>query len=728
LRINLKRLALLGAATIGVTAAVAIPVATPASAVQLPAGATSSGPVTLSPASGNSSTSIQLIPPTGADCPGSGADNFRYHTYITPLANDPSQLDYNAQGTPAPLPTANLRTAAGSQLRALSPAIGNNFLSQQTVSFASGAFGAASLPPGQYWVGFACTSPDGQLAGSPATPGGPTDGFLDIEEFWATAITITASAGAGPNSFTYATGVVNPPTINSVSPTAVGTVSVAFTPGTSDPAATFNVAATPTGAGVTPAPVTGAAGSPVTLTGLTVGAEYSFVVTAVNSAGTAASAPFLYTVGAVAGAPVTGLTVVEDGTALNADISWTAPADLATYAPASFTGYLVEVLDGATVVASQTVPAASPVTNTPTSVTDLAFTAAAGTSYTYRVTPVYTAPFSAPAATVSRAFPSASLIIQELTTVRPEGALVLTQRCGVYGDLPSFSGVGPGTLGNGVNFLGFPYTSPGVAEFPVDPDQDPTTFPPNGTSPDIAIGPRPGAPFDLGPTQARNRYSDLGPTNGTVQVDDDFSEYPYPINGDWTNGGGGELFDADLNLVNGAGTSAAVYPTGCEVDLGTARLVTGGPLAGEYFAAQGRMNQVSVVNTQDLDDGWDLTMFAEPFVNQANGGQNFEGNFLGFAPVETYESGAVDLGVDLNGNPRGTYDMVVDTQGRIYPGEGVGTPAVGDGAGLGDVRTIATSAATDSLGLYIVDGLFQLLFPVEYDSGTYLSNVELSAF
>jgi hypothetical protein len=306
---------------------------------------------------------------------------------------------------------------------------------------------------------------------------------------------------------------------------------------------------------------------------------------------------------------------------------------------------------------------------------------------------------------------------------------VLTQRCGVFGNLPSFPQVNNGgPLEGGIP--GFPYNSTPLDEFPTDPDGDPTTFPPSGTSPDTSIGTRPGASFDSNPPQARNRYGDLGPTNGNVDVDDDFSEYPYPINGTLdvfgtpgpTSTAGDEI---DGTLVTGAGTPAPVYPTGCEVNLGTARLVTGGPLAGEYFAAQGRMNQVSVVNTRNLAGNWTLNMFAEPFVNQDNGSQNFEGNFLGFAPVETYESGPVDLGVGLDGvTQRGIYDMTVATQARILPGEGVGTLA---GPGLGNTRTIATAAAASSLGLYIVDGMFQLLFPVEYDSGTYLSNVEISA-
>jgi hypothetical protein len=160
-------------------------------------GAPPSGSVTLNPSTGDSSTAFQLIPPVGADCPGSGADNYRYSTFITPAGTDVTQLAFNTQGSPGPAPTANLRTPAGAPLRALTPAIGNNFLEQVTTSFQSGAFAATFLPPGDYLVGFACTLPP---TGAATT--------LSIEEYWTAAITVTAQTGAGPNQFVYGPSAV----------------------------------------------------------------------------------------------------------------------------------------------------------------------------------------------------------------------------------------------------------------------------------------------------------------------------------------------------------------------------------------------------------------------------------------------------------------------------------------------------------------------------------------
>jgi hypothetical protein len=174
----------------------------------------SSGAVTLNPASGTSATTFAIIPPVGADCPGSGEDGFRYHTYITPIATDPATLVF-ANGTPGPLPTQNLRTPPGAQLRNASPAIGNNFLAQQSASFQSGAFGATNLPPGDYWIGFACTS-----TGTPPV----------TVEFWATAITITAESGAGPNNFTYALAAPPATTTTTTTTTVAGSTTTTTTP------------------------------------------------------------------------------------------------------------------------------------------------------------------------------------------------------------------------------------------------------------------------------------------------------------------------------------------------------------------------------------------------------------------------------------------------------------------------------------------------------------------
>lgn len=208
-------------------------------AAQLPAGSPPNGAVTLVPASGDSGTTFQMVPPTAAACNNSGANGWRYQTFITPIGNDPSQIPYSPLGQPGPLPTANLRNGS-STIRNLSPAIGNNFISQQALNFTSPAFAAANLAPGDYWVGFTCTSP-------------VVDGLLPNEQFWTAAITITAQAGAGPNGFTYSPAQSVPTTTTAPTTTVLPTSTTA-------PAVTTTRAATVT---------TTAAGTTTTVAGST---------------------------------------------------------------------------------------------------------------------------------------------------------------------------------------------------------------------------------------------------------------------------------------------------------------------------------------------------------------------------------------------------------------------------------------------------------------------------
>ena len=59
---------------------------------------------------------------------------------------------------------------------------------------------------------------------------------------------------------------------------------------------------------------------------------------------------------------------------------------------------------------------------------------------------------------------------------------------------------------------------------------------------------------------------------------------------------------------NGVPTNpgAVTYPTNCGLSLGTAQLITTGSEAGKYFRASGRLNQVTVVDTRNVDAGWTL--------------------------------------------------------------------------------------------------------------------------
>lgn len=161
----------------------------------LPANSPSSGTPTLNPTSGDSGTEFELIPPVGADCPGTGEAGHRWGTFLIPSAQDPGVLTYTASGSPTGgAPIQSLRNTAGAQIRNFSPAIGNNFINQVSVGFSFTGF--STLPAGEYQIGFSCTLADAAA------------GVINTTKFWSAPLLITATTGAGPNNFTFGPGTV----------------------------------------------------------------------------------------------------------------------------------------------------------------------------------------------------------------------------------------------------------------------------------------------------------------------------------------------------------------------------------------------------------------------------------------------------------------------------------------------------------------------------------------
>ncbi len=78
-----------------------------------------------------------------------------------------------------------------------------------------------------------------------------------------------------------------------------------------------------------------------------------------------------------------------------------------------------------------------------------------GTVYTFTLQPDYAPPVTGAASTVQGSVNPTSIIQQRITVTRPVGQLILTQRCGVNGDLPAFTGVD--------TVPGFPTDLPAIA-------------------------------------------------------------------------------------------------------------------------------------------------------------------------------------------------------------------------------------------------------------------------
>ena len=571
------------------------------------AGASAAAPLganSLAPLTGDAVTVFSLTPSAGASCTGSGvgAPEYRWQTYMVSAWVDASILTYSS-GPIGPLgafvsPLVDSSTgAAVVDQSPLADPVGS-IAGIPTFSFAS--FVGAGVPSaGEYKIGFACTQA----------------GVLDAGKYWETPITISDVTSTG---FDYAFGTA-PVAPVLASPPSVGFASISgsFTPAASTPTTTgYTVTATPVSGTDPVVSVSVIAGATAfSVTGLVNGTTYDVSVTAINAVGT--SGPSNIVTAQVNPVAHPGLTSLSATSAIGLlALGWNAPLG-----DAGRTGYTIDV-----------VPAlpGSPYTVDPSATDFPLMGVAAGVVYTVKVTATYPAPYIGTSATTTVTYrgPDASGAI---SVTLPVGALVLTQRCGVYGALPEL----PASPGFGV-----------LPALPSSADQ---------------IGAAP--------------LTDLG------VADAGFADYPYP--------------------------AVATYPTRCGLDLGIGDLVTSGGLAGQYFTATGRLNQITVVDTRDLDIGFTVNGTVSDFVN---GSSSFTGNYLGWHPVMTGDSGA-----NLDG-----YDQTVVAGPTVVPAGSAST------IGLATPKPFAYALPGRGLGIATLDARLKLLIPVTARSGTYTATVTIT--
>ena len=196
----------------------------------------------------------------------------------------------------------------------------------------------------------------------------------------------------------------------------------------------------------------------------------------------------------------------------------------------------------------------------------------------------------------------------------------------------------------------------------------------------------PGFPYALGgvgPDQASGGVT--APTIAGGGPDPQFGNYPYP--------------------------APVTYPTTCGLDLGTATFVNSGTLAGEYYAADGRLNQVTVVDTRDVDSGWTVNGVVEDFVGSGTAaGQTFSGDYLGWTPK-------------VNGT---SATQVVQAGPPVQAGTGVNS-----GSGLTTSKVLAETtshtAPANGLGIAKLDARIKLLIPSTADAGDYSATLSITA-
>jgi hypothetical protein len=135
------------------------------------------------------------------------------------------------------------------------------------------------------------------------------------------------------------------------------------------------------------------------------------------------------------------------------------------------------------------------------------------------------------------------------------------------------------------------------------------------------------------------------------------------------------------------------------VNLGTASYVTTGTLAGQYYAASGILNQVTVSDTRDTDSGWTVNGTMSDFT-VAGGGASFSGNHLGWSPVVTDDSDLTLAG----------YNQVATAGASILPASV---------NGLATAKPLASAAAGAGLGIASFDARLKILIPSAVRAGTY---------
>ena len=407
-------------ATVAVAAA-GLLVTGSAQAAPLAAGTASTGTPTLSPTSGGSATNFTMALPAGAVCPGDGTAGYRWQTFIVSNSLDASQLKY-AGGTPsiagAAAGTVQPLFSSGNPIVDQNPALTSGAVTVAGTQFQFSVYPAGTFTAGVYKIGVACT-----------------DSVGDTQRFWSAPLTIATTPsfawtyGAAPSAITLAT-----PTFTATSCT------VGITAPTAVPAATVTITYTPTGTILGGAvTVSGAPSSPTsdTRTGLVQGQTYNVTASQTNGVGSAAGSN---TVTCTPSVTLAAPAVAATPAVLSVAVTWTASG--------TPTGYTVNGFSCPSNVANAgvctTAVAGSPFATTGTS--QLVTGLTAGTLYYFEVTANYAAGTSAPAGNANATALANTLVSETVTVTRPAGALVLTQRCGVFGAMASETVAGFGTI------------------------------------------------------------------------------------------------------------------------------------------------------------------------------------------------------------------------------------------------------------------------------------------
>jgi hypothetical protein len=644
----------------------------------------SGGPLTVATVSGSSVTltgftaaptaSPTVIGTASANsfisCPGDGIAGYKWTSYMVPASVDVATLTYNASGPIAPSGVTfaqPLFSSSGSPQVSKSPGLGDGLVTPIPANLGFGAI-ASLVTNGEYKIGYACT-----LNGN-------------TERYWQTSIVAKDADGT---TFNWVKG-----TLPSAPVLTVGGVDnakitgISFTAATGDPNVSgYTVTAVPQGGGTTVGPKAATAGAAFELTsadGVVNGKVYDVTVTATNANGSKVSNTV--TTSVVAPPPATAPAVSTTGAAGKVTVNWTNSVPTG----ATLNGFVVSCNTAANFTGTTPAACASPNGDVSSTTLTKEFTLPVGTYY-FRVLADYAAPFvDVTSASVAGSSQSAQLLIQNITVVRPAGALVLTQKCGVMGSAA-------------------PYNDPQMGNLPdipattgADPSGSPAVYAWDANG--VTTLPSSGAP-QTDPNRNAGKSADVyGPA---------YDGYPYPVV---------DITGLGAVATPAEGTPNAVYTanTNCDINLGIGKLITNGPNAGQYFATTGRINQLSVVNTQDIDGGWTLNGKMSNFTSTSDANDTFSGNLLGWNPEVTWDSLANLDGYDMEVLPGDIRQPVASSSGAgLGPNGATNDAAQADGTLGSRANSLAKSTIGKSLGMAVLDARLRLLIPVTADAGTY---------
>lgn len=620
-----------------------------------------------------SATNYSMTPPAGAACQNNADNGYNASTFIIPASHSPAEIVWTGGQAGIPGVTEGVGTLAlsaggGSPQFAvgLDPTtFAINFPSSwgtngfRFANFTIGTLTDAHLN-GAYKIGVACYGPTG------------TAGATETTRWWEQTITITFASGAGLGNFNWFVGLPSAapsaPASVTAAQDAANHVHATWSAVTANPAVDSYDVSLWLGGSQVGLSQTISSGLAADFSGVANNTGYTVQVKAHNAFGGGAgsfgpvtsSASFNVTAGAQ-GQPVVSSTSPASG---ELDITWTVPGPL--------------VPSGYNVVVTGPAPSSAPITGSPFNVAtnhlhlgSPAAKLAAGT-YTIVVTATYTD--GSAVATPSAATPGVvnpdTVVLQDITVVRPQGALVLTQVCNSHSSLP----IDPPSSG-------FPDGLPAVTALNESHIGAPSA---TGLAPTtIANGVRPG--------------DSVG----------DFAQYPYPT---------------DAN-----GVPNPIYNTHCGIDLGKAKFVTrnnGFSGAGFFFAASGVMDEVTAIDTRDADVGWTLSGKMSDFTSGTN---NFSGSQLGWIPKLSEDTGTF---TDSRGN---LYNQTVAAGGTVQPNSPEATGLTAGQTLLhanGEACTGGPSPTptncTGGLGTAIGDARLKLLIPVTANAGIYTGVLTLS--